>query len=463
MKKRILFIAYYYPPLAGSGVFRPLKMIQYLREANYDVDVLTVENIDYHTTDESLLSESMANHIYRAKSYDPLALLAYFKSIFITLKKHVKSLFFNVIEVKDCIRKVKGKNKETNDNFRMGVVSNNKKRIINSFFPIDNKIGWLIPALNKADELFKQSKYDLVFTTIGPYTSALIGYRISNKYNIPLIIDYRDHWTLNTYQFDYNPFNKLLGSYFEKKILNHASLVSVIGNIMNKELCEKFLDNHSDKCITAYNGFEEKDFSSQSNDNNSKITTIRYLGSFNANRTVRYFIKALLELKESSYPFKDIIFEFYGNNDSQTKQLLNQPALRDLVVTKPLITHKESIEKICTADVLLLFISSEDGKGVLTGKLFEYIRSKNMILPMIKQNGEAKEILEKLGYHKYCAMEDVASIKHFIKEINEKTFNNTITLYNEIPYLSRENQCKKVIDRITELLNQTNPVRKSKR
>ena len=33
MSKRVLFIAYYYPPLAGSGVYRPLKLVEYMRNS----------------------------------------------------------------------------------------------------------------------------------------------------------------------------------------------------------------------------------------------------------------------------------------------------------------------------------------------------------------------------------------------------------------------------------------------
>lgn len=124
MSKRVLFIAYYYPPLAGSGVYRPLKLVEYMREFGYYVDVLTVDELDYHTNDSALLQQSQANNIYRANSYDPLAIM----------------------------KKIRKKNVQLSEPI---VFSERKKRIINSFFPIDNKIGWLYPALKKANELFK--------------------------------------------------------------------------------------------------------------------------------------------------------------------------------------------------------------------------------------------------------------------------------------------------------------------
>ncbi len=421
MSIKILFIAYYYPPLAGSGVFRPMKMIRYMREEGYDVDVLTVDSISYHTKEETLLRESKANHIFRARSYDPLALINRFRKKKNTEKKPL-------------------------------IINEKKKKLINSFFPIDNKIGWYLPAVCKADELFKSAKYDLVFATIGPYTSALIALKISKKYHIPLIIDYRDHWSLNTYQFDYNPFNKLLAKHYEKAVLKQASLVSTIGIVMKDELTQHFMKNSKDKCIVAYNGFEESDFTYTEPVKSKEVKYVRYLGTFNANRTVKYFCQVLSELKEENYLFQNIIFEFYGTFDQETFSYLSQSIFQNIVRIKPQISHQKSIEMICSADVLLLFISSDDGPGVLTGKIFEYIRSGNMIFPMIRQDGEARALLEELGIDKSCAMEDITMIKNYLKEINENRFDNKVTQREKITAYSREKQCKKVIEMIPATL-----------
>lgn len=420
MNKKILFIAYFYPPLAGSGVYRPLKMVEYLINHGYCVDVLTIENINYHTIDKELLLQSKANHIHRAKSYDPLAILSKFK-------------------------------KKSPSNAKPLVLNEQNKRLINSFFPIDNKIGWLYPAYKKANELFKNNSYDLCFATIGPYTSALLASKIAQKHAIPYIVDYRDHWTLNSYKFDYNPLNRVLSKYYEKKIAKKAALISCIGDVMKHELCKTFIQNEEDKCFVCYNGYDEREFERINEEPESKKRIIRYLGTFNGNRTVKYFSTALFELIEEGYCFNNLCFEFYGNFDSETAQYLSISKEDSLIKILPQIPHQESINKICSAEVLLLFISSEDGQGVLTGKIFEYIRSKKMILPMIRQDGEANAILKKLGYQKSCSMEDIDTIKSYIKQINEKTFNNYPSKDIDISFYSRENQCNQLIREIDKL------------
>ena len=52
--RRILLIAYYFPPLAGSGVFRPLRLARYLPRHGWDTTVVTVESRFLTVTDNFL-------------------------------------------------------------------------------------------------------------------------------------------------------------------------------------------------------------------------------------------------------------------------------------------------------------------------------------------------------------------------------------------------------------------------
>ncbi|HFE52934.1 MAG TPA: glycosyl transferase family 1, partial [Bacteroidetes bacterium] len=45
--KKVLFVAYYFPPAGGSGVQRVLKFVRYLPEFGWQPVVLTARNADY--------------------------------------------------------------------------------------------------------------------------------------------------------------------------------------------------------------------------------------------------------------------------------------------------------------------------------------------------------------------------------------------------------------------------------
>ena len=74
MSKRLLLFAYFYPPLGGPAVQRPLKMVKYLHSFGWDVDVISVKDIVYHSEDHSLMDENKAT-LYRTGSRDAMSML----------------------------------------------------------------------------------------------------------------------------------------------------------------------------------------------------------------------------------------------------------------------------------------------------------------------------------------------------------------------------------------------------
>ena len=69
--KRLLFIAYYFPPLGMGGVQRAVKFVKYLPEFGWSATVLTVDDIPYYAFDPTLLDEIKHVSIERVRSLDP--------------------------------------------------------------------------------------------------------------------------------------------------------------------------------------------------------------------------------------------------------------------------------------------------------------------------------------------------------------------------------------------------------
>ena len=55
--KKILVVTYYWPPYGGTGVYRILKFVKYLRQFGYEPIILTAEKADAPIYDELLLNE----------------------------------------------------------------------------------------------------------------------------------------------------------------------------------------------------------------------------------------------------------------------------------------------------------------------------------------------------------------------------------------------------------------------
>src|SRR5690554_3633079 len=70
--KKVLIIAYLFPPIGGGGVQRALKMAKYLGEFGWEVHVLTVDPIHHVSLDHSLLDQLPKEvHIHRSKELSP--------------------------------------------------------------------------------------------------------------------------------------------------------------------------------------------------------------------------------------------------------------------------------------------------------------------------------------------------------------------------------------------------------
>ena len=71
-RKRLLLVAYNFPPVGGAGVQRPVKWAKYLGSFGWDVTVLTTLNPSVPVRDESLLAELPSDiEIIRARTWEP--------------------------------------------------------------------------------------------------------------------------------------------------------------------------------------------------------------------------------------------------------------------------------------------------------------------------------------------------------------------------------------------------------
>ncbi len=397
-------------------------MVKYLKEMGWETDVISVKDIVYHSYDESLLQEDQAVAVYRTGSADVMSL---FKKASNKSGINAAKIYFRTPEF--------------------------LKRIVRSSFLIDDKYGWLKFALKQADVLCSEKSYDAVMATIGPYTSALAAYKIHKKYQLPLIIDYRDHWTLNPFINYLTPLHRKISRWWEKRILEQSSLISTIGKKLAEELQIEFGAHLAGKFQVMYNGWDHNDFAADTEKNPvSERFTITYTGGLYGKRSALYFLRALEELKEEQKLPKDLLVRFVGNYYREESAFMSSEKLRDIVELIPQVDHWKAIGYMFQSDLLLMFSPSDTLKSGVTGKIFEYLRTGRNIFGMVPADSESAEILREHGQELICPMEDVTRIKELLQEIfqNERSKPGKV-----IPEgYSRREQVQKFSKRLGEIL-----------
>lgn len=156
--KRVLLICYYFPPLGMGGINRPLALFRGLPEQGWDCHVLTVKPVAYRAYEPELLEDLDQTKIFRSGSRDPQRIMYLLG-----------------------VRELKGR------------TINRAQVVSQRFFP-DNKIGWVNPAVRKAEQLHSRYGYVAVVSTSPPVSAHLVAQRLVASSNLPWVADFRDYW-----------------------------------------------------------------------------------------------------------------------------------------------------------------------------------------------------------------------------------------------------------------------------
>ena len=365
-KKKVLIITYYWPPAGGSGVQRWLKFSKYLRDFEIEPIIYTVKNPSYPILDDSLLSEIPEGiEIVKQKIFESNSLL----SIFGSTSKKESAGFLN-----------------PNPTFFGKII----QYIRANYFIPDARKFWIQPSVNFLSNYLENNHIDAIITTGPPHSMHIIGLELKKKLGIKWISDFRDPWTEIDY-FQQLPLTKKATKKhhdLEQEVLRKSDMVVVVGETMK----EKFL-KHTKRIEVLTNGFDSNENSlTQELDQKFSIT---HVGLMNSDRNPTILWKVLNEISNTNPNFKnDLRIKLIGKLDDAVIQDL-KVFDHNTIETIPYLDHKDVSKYQASSQVLLLSINEvPSAKGIITGKIFEYLQAKRPILAIGPEDGDAAMILK---------------------------------------------------------------------
>jgi glycosyltransferase involved in cell wall biosynthesis len=424
MGKKLLIIVYYWPPSGGAGVQRWLKLTKYLVKLGVECHVLTVDaaKASYMQTDTSLLDDVPSEiHLYRTNSFEPINLFAKFAG-----KKNVPTAGFSNVD------NTKWKQKLIN-----GLRSN-------LFIP-DPRRGWNRYAFKKAKEIISMHNIENVLTTSPPHSSQLIGLRLKQRYKVNWVADLRDPWT-DIYYYDilgHTFLSRKLDAYYEKKVLEEADQIFTVSTSIKNLFSSKSELIVPDKISAIPNGFDPNDFKNLKKESESAYFDIVYTGTIAKNYEPEVMIEAIQEVQsENAYKVRLVIVGAVSQEvEDHIKARINH---FKFVNTVP---HSDINQYQINADLLLLLIPpTKHEKGILTGKIFEYLATHNRIINLGPPDGDAAKIIAdcRIG-HTFDRSQKEQIVKQLKIEISYKSNNNQPPAsLEEINKFSRYEQAKQI-------------------
>ncbi len=406
--KRVLIITYYWPPSGGSGVQRWLKMSKYLPEYGWQPVIYTTENAEYPSIDESLLKDVDPNmEVIRRPIFEPYS----FYKRFLGIKKDER--------VKVGFIHEKEKKQGWKERFSLWIRGN-------LFIP-DSRRLWVRPSVRYLTEYLKEHPVDAIISTGPPHSMHLIAMRLKESLGIPWIADFRDPWT----EIDY--YNDLhLTRWADRKqhrleceVLTQADKVVTVSPDGARRLGR--LGNRNVR--TIYNGFDRGEDLICVPTPSEKFT-LTYLGVLSKIQSPNNLWQALGELvKEDDNFASNLRINMIGQIDQSATASLQENGLADYVSFTPYIPHNQVANVHQSSSVLLLLLmpdSEPRAKGLVTGKLFEYMASGRPILCIGPEDGDAARILRETHAGQTVSFENKEKIKATINDLYQKFVENDL-------------------------------------
>ena len=388
--KKVLIVTYYWPPAGGPGVQRWLKFIKYLPDFNIEPIVYIPKNPTYPILDESLTSEVS----------DHLTILSQ--------------------PIKEPYRFARLLSKNKSNTISKGIIKEKKSQSVieklmlfvrgNYFIP-DARKTWIKPSVAFLSDYIAKENINIVITTGPPHSMHLIGLQLKKRLGVKWLADFRDPWT----SIGYHKQLKLT----TRSQQNHKKLESEVLNIADKVIVTSFTTKKEFESITnkpievITNGYDKHDICHV--DLDIKFT-MSHIGSLLSKRNPEVLWQVLKDLVQEHQGFSNNFqLNLVGTVSDEVLESIAYNNLSDYINNVGYLSHKESVTIQKKSQILLLIeIDSDETKGIIPGKLFEYMASNRPIIAIGPDSSDVEVIIKDTNTGKYFSYNDYDALKSTI-------------------------------------------------
>jgi glycosyltransferase involved in cell wall biosynthesis len=325
-----------------------------------------------------------------------------------------------------------------------------KSKITHYFDPHDL---WIMPASKIGLALAEESKFDMIVSSYSPAAAHHVARNIKLKNsNSVWIADFRDLWAKN-HLSSRGYLGKTIENIREKFCIQHADVLITI----SKPLAVVLQDSYPSKKVEVIaNGYDPEDYPELVMLNDKKFSPssqviISYTGMiYEGKRDPSPLLIAVNELIDSGEIKKDeCIVNFYGPSKNVLHKIIHLGDFNrhKFINVFDQVGRKASIDIQKKSDILLLLEWSDvSSRGVLTGKLFEYLVSGRPILGVgVHPESEAGLLICKAQAG--LVSSDVDVIKKLLRQyIETRKFQSFQPSIKEIKRYSRDQQVLNLIE-----------------
>lgn len=349
-RKKVLFIAFHFPPLHGSsGLLRTLKFVRHIGARGFRPYVLTAHPRVYEAVSASMLKQVPAD-------------AEVFRAFALNVKKDLS--------------------------FR--------GRYLSLLAVPDRFAGWIPFAALKGLYAVLARRIDIIYSTYPIPSAHVIGFILARLTRRPWIADMRDPMWDEHFK-PAIPLELKARKAIEAAAVRHARSVILTTEGMRDIFRARYPAEDPGKFRVISNGYDEDDFRDLETPLRAPGAPVRlrHMGLLEPlDRDPRPFFRGIrLMLDRGRVTPSDFSVELFSpGHEKEYAEAIASLALEAVVSLRPSVPYQEALGLMAASDVLLLF-QGPTCEGQVPAKLYEYMRVGRPILALATATGETGRIV----------------------------------------------------------------------
>jgi glycosyltransferase involved in cell wall biosynthesis len=335
--RRVLIVAYYFPPLGGAGALRVLGFAQHLPEFGWEPVVLAPSNGAY-LRDPSL--SFPAGQTVRTRSLE-------------LSRAGKRALAAGGDDVQPAM---------------VGPLRSLSRRLARRwlYFP-DAQVGWYPGAAAAGRRLAREGTFDAIFSSSFPITAHLVARAVHRRVEIPWIAEFRDPWSVR--MSGAPALQQRRAQRLERAIADEASAVVMTSPTWAAAYSERW-----GRSVTAIPNGVGRTPPPPPTDHELVVC---FLGTYYPGRqdlTAVWRALARIAADPASPP---VCLHVVGEASPAMRAEVRAAGIESLVEVTGFLAHEEALRRVAAASLLLAAGPSRSGgvlgEGWVPAKLFEYL------------------------------------------------------------------------------------------
>jgi glycosyltransferase involved in cell wall biosynthesis len=281
----------------------------------------------------------------------------------------------------------------------------------------DENVPWSTLATPVAIRLVRREEIDVVLTTSPPPSLHLLGASVKRTTSAAWVADLRDPLTSHPHRRGYESrlarVKETTVGGIGRLVASQADAIVAASDAIADEM--RALEPKAE-VVTIANGCDFDDFAGLEHHASDRLR-ITHAGHFHGKRDPKPFLRALAESR-----LDDVVVRFAGDFRAEDREYAESLGLGDRVELLGNLSRRRSLELQRDSDVLLLLIpeSGGRGRGVVTGKIYEYLAAERPILAAVPPDGAAAQLVRDTGAGVVVPSEDVEALRGALLDLHAR-------------------------------------------